>query len=84
MATPRDRDDVAEVRDGRRAECTLGALQEELVSLQLREHGTDVAQVVRLSATVNQNIVKEHKDKAAKKGLEDVVHQCLERGGGVA
>jgi hypothetical protein len=43
-----------------------------------------MAKVVRPRPAVDQNIVKEHEHKAAKKRAEHVAHEGLERGRGVA
>jgi hypothetical protein len=75
---------VAEVGDGGYAEYALGALDEEGVAPEFTKDDAKMLKVVRPRRVVDQNIVKEHWHKATKKGAEHVVHESLERGGGVA
>jgi hypothetical protein len=54
---------MAEVGDGGGAKGTLGVLDEELVLPQLGEDGAKMAQVIRPSLAVDQNIIKKDKDE---------------------
>jgi len=56
---------MAQVGDGRDAEGALGALDEELVLAQHGKDGSEMAEVVGPRLAVNQNVVKEDKDKPA-------------------
>jgi hypothetical protein len=75
---------MAEVADRRRAERTLGAFQEQLVALELLEDNAEVSKVFSPALTVDQNVVKEHKNKPMKKWSQHVIHQSLERHRSVA
>jgi hypothetical protein len=76
-------DDVAEVAHRRCAKRTLGALQEQLVTLQLLQDA-NVAEVFSAAFTVDQNVVKEHKNETTKKRAQHIIHECLEGCRGVA
>jgi hypothetical protein len=75
----RRRDYVAQVGDGRGSEHTLCTLDEEVVAVQLVEHGAEVSKMVRPCLAVYENIVKKDKDEPAEKRAENVVHEHLER-----
>ncbi len=75
---------MAEVGDRGGAEGALSVLDEEVVSAELGEDGTKVTEMVRPCLAVDQNVVKKDKDELAQEGAEDVVHEGLERGRGVA
>jgi len=65
---------MPEVGDGGHAESALAALDEELVPPQLGEDGAEVTKMIRPSLAVYQNVVKKHKNKAAKEGSEYIIH----------
>jgi hypothetical protein len=75
---------VPEVGDSVHAKRALGALDEETMLAEHREDDAEVQQVVRLGGAVYQNIIKEGKHKPAEVGTENIVHERLERGRGVA
>jgi hypothetical protein len=60
------------------------ALEEETMLAEHHEDDAEVPQVVRPGYAVYQNIVKEDKHKPAEVGTQNVVHERLERGRGVA
>jgi len=75
---------VAEVGNGGGAELALGALGVEAVLVQNVKDGTHVAEVVAPRARVDEDVVEEDEDKPAQERTQDVIHQCLECGRGVA
>jgi hypothetical protein len=75
---------VPEVGDSVHTKRALGALDEETMLAEHRKDDAEVPQVVRLGGAVYQNIIKEGKHKPAEVGTENVVHERLERGRGVA
>jgi hypothetical protein len=75
---------MAEVGNRLSRECTLSALEEELVPLELAEDRTEVSQVVRPGLAIDQNVVKKYQHETAKKWPQDVIHQGLEHGRRVA
>jgi hypothetical protein len=68
---------MANVTNCALVESTLGTLDDEVMFLQLGEDKVEVAQVLRPWRTVNENVVEEYENKQSKKGLENLVHQCL-------
>ena len=50
---------------------------------KLVEDDGDVLKVLRPRGTVDQNVIEKHQHKPAQVWAQDVVHQCLERRGGV-
>jgi hypothetical protein len=74
---------VPEVGDSVHAKRTLGALDEETMLAEHREDDAEVPQVVRPGGAVYQNIVKD-KHKPTEVGTQNVVHERLEHGRGVA
>jgi hypothetical protein len=51
---------MAEVGNRLSRECTLSALEEELVPLELAEGRTEVSRVVRPGLAIDQNVVKKY------------------------
>ena len=54
------------------------------MALQLVEDRAKMTHVVSPCVTVNQNIIKEHQHKTTEERAKNIIHQCLERGWGIA
>jgi hypothetical protein len=77
-------DHVAKVGDGGDPKRTHGALDEEDVLSKRAKYGVEMTKMIHPRLVVDQDIVEEDKYKAAEKGAQYIIHECLKRGRGVA
>lgn len=75
---PGGRDDVAKICHEVDAKGTLGALDESPMLPQGRQDSAEVARVVSPCLAINQNIIKEYKNKIAQVGPKNIIHERLE------
>jgi len=69
---------MSQVMYRRRCEVAFGAFQPQVMVTQCSQDGVDVLQMRRPRGTIDQDVVKKHKDKLTQERLEHCVHETLE------